>query len=198
MLRCQKQLGQWTNQKTRGLDPRTIYPLYFSYKTQMTSVIASLKSYGQFWSDARQSMLNAATPKALTYNHSAPFKDMTYAGAQITVQYTGVYEVIPSIQFKRLSGGGATNCDVWLRVNGTDVPDSAIQVVCPQGTTNNEAFCCFAILLSLNAGDNFEVVFATTDYVHTVAETFPALTTPPDPYPRPAIPSIITTVKQIE
>ena len=197
MLRCQKQLGQWRNIKTRRLDLRTIYPLYFSPQTQMVSVIASLKSYGQFWSTIQQQMSSPSTPKTLTYNNSGPFKDMTYSGSQITVQYNGVYEVIPSIQLRRLSGGTATTADVWIRVNGFDLADSAIQTVVPGGSAT-ETFVCFAILLPLNAGDNFEVVFATNDPTNTVVEYFPAFTNPPDPYDRPAVPSIITTVKQLE
>lgn len=194
MLRIQKTV-QWGNPKIKAIDLRTIYPLTNLYQLQLEETM-SVKSYGQFWSNARQQMVNAATPKVLTYTNSGPVKNLSYSGSEIITVGAGVYEFIPSIQIKRITGGTATTADVWVRVNGNNVPDSAIQVAVPGGTTN-ESFLCFSILLTLNAGDRVEVVFATPDWTATVAEYFAAQTVPPSIYARPAIPSIITTVKQL-
>jgi hypothetical protein len=196
MLRCQKQLGQWRNQKVRPLDLRTIYPLYLEGITQ-EPMPAFLASYGQFWSNTTQAMANASTPKALTYDLSGPVKNINYSGSEITVISSGVYQLGFSIQFARDTGNASTTCDVWLRVNGTDVPDTATQVVTPQGPTTSEIFMTVPIMLSLSSGQRVEVMFATDDPTNTKAYAFPALTNPPDPFTRPAVPSIITTIIQI-
>jgi len=133
----------------------------------------------------------ASTPTAITYNSADVTNGIDLvigSPSQIRVSKTGLYQVQFSIQFDK-TGGGTSQVDVWLRVNGTDVPDSASQVVV--AGTNGETVLTVPYMLNLNALDRIEVVFASTDATMEVA-SFPALTTP---YVRPAIPSIITTVQ---
>jgi hypothetical protein len=82
--------------------------------------------------------------------------------------------------------------DVWLRKNGTNIPFTGSQttVIGPSG----EVVLTVPILLQLNANDYIEVIFASAEATMAVT-AFPATTAPPDPYTRPAIPSIITTIK---
>jgi hypothetical protein len=136
----------------------------------------------------------ASTPTAITYNLADVTNGIDLvigAPSQIRVSKTGLYQVQFSIQFDK-TGGGTSQVDVWLRVNGIDVPDSASQVVV--AGTNGETVMTVPQFLTLNALDRIEVVFASTDATMEVA-SFPAWTTPGDPYDRPAIPSIITTVQ---
>jgi hypothetical protein len=133
----------------------------------------------------------ASTPTAITYNSADVTNGIDLvigSPSQIRVSKTGLYQVQFSIQFDK-TGGGTSQVDVWLRVNGTDVPDSASQVVV--AGTNGETVLTVPQFLTLNALDRIEVVFASTDATMEVA-SFPAITSP---YIRPAIPSIITTVQ---
>jgi hypothetical protein len=136
----------------------------------------------------------ASTPTAITYNLADVTNGIALvigSPSQIRVSKTGLYQVQFSIQFDK-SGGGTSQVDAWLRKNGTDIPDSATQVVV--AGTNGETVMTVPYMLNLNANDFIEVVFASTDA--TVAVTsFPAWTTPGNPYNRPAVPSIITNVQ---
>ena len=192
MLRIQK-VGQWSNPKEYAVDLRTKYPLSL-LALQQTEMPASLFAYGQFWSTTTQSMADASTPKPLTYDDSGPLKNMSYSGSEITVALGGIYQIAFSIQFARSSGNASTKCDAWVRINGTDVPESATQVVTPQGPTTSEIFMTVPIMVTLTAGQKVEIVFATDDYLNTHAYYFPAISTP---YIRPAIPSIITTLMKV-
>jgi len=133
----------------------------------------------------------ASTPTAITYNSADVTNGIDLvigSPSQIRVSKTGLYQVQFSIQFDK-TGGGTSQVDVWLRVNGVDVPDSASQVVV--AGTNGETIMTIPQFLNLNALDRIEVVFASTDASMEVA-SFPAITSP---YIRPAIPSIITCVQ---
>lgn len=111
--------------------------------------------------------------------------------SQIQVSKTGLYEICFSIQLDKV-GGGTSVCDAWLRKNGADIPYSASQVVV--AGTNGETVLTVPYFLNLNANDIIEVVFASTDATMAVT-AFPQWTTPPNPYPRPAVPNIILCVK---
>jgi len=119
---------------------------------------------------------------------------VTTPGSQIQVSRDGNYEFIFSVQFDK-SGGGVDVVDAWVRVNGNDVPQSASQVVV--NGTNGETVLTVNTFLTLNAGDTVEAVFASQDSTMIVA-AFPAWTVAGgDPYDRPAIPSIIATIKSL-
>ena len=133
----------------------------------------------------------ASTPTAITYNSADVTNGVDLvvgAPSQIRVSKAGLYQVTFSIQFDK-TGGGTSQVEAWLRVNGNDVPDSATQIVV--AGTNGETVMTVPQFLTLNALDRIEVVFASTDATMEVA-SFPAQTVP---YIRPAIPSIITCVQ---
>ena len=112
----------------------------------------------------------------------------------IEVKEAGTYELIFSIQFDK-SGGGTSPVDAWVRVNGNDVPDSGSQTTV-QGN-NGETVLTVNTFLVLAANDTVEIVFASSDATMAVT-AFPAWTVAGgDPYDRPAIPSIIVTMKAL-
>ena len=192
MLKVQK-VGQWSNPKAYAVDLRTIYPLSL-LGSEQTEMPSTLFAYGQFWSTTQQAMANASTPRALTYDDSGPVKNTSYNGSEITVAIGGDYMITFSIQFIRLSGGGETAADAWIRINGNDVPESATRVITPQSSSNTEAFMTVGLMATLQSGSKLEVVFASPDYQNTVAEYIAASSSP---YIRPAIPSIITTLMKV-
>jgi hypothetical protein len=108
--------------------------------------------------------------------------------SRIYVRNDGTYKVLFSLQLAN-SNNDAEYADVWFRVNGTDVSDSAKRFGLPArkstgdpshltGTTSH--------VLDLNAGDYIEIAGATSS-TNVSLEHFTATTT--TPYTRPAIPS---------
>jgi hypothetical protein len=83
------------------------------------------------------------------------------------------------------TAGGAHNAWIWLRKNGTDIPNSAT-VLRIEGN-NTEAVAAWNFLLSMNAGDYFELKWEVSD-VSVSLHADPATAV------HPAIPSIILTV----
>jgi len=109
---------------------------------------------------------------------------------QVVVPITGTYRYDYSLQLDQ-NTGGTTPVDIWIRVNGVNVPRSASQVTLQ--AQQGEVFPMVSYTLELNANDYVECVFAsaeTTVQALAVAEwTFPI-----NPYTRPAIPSIIVNM----
>jgi len=148
--------------------------------------------YGTFSSVNTQTVSAANTPTEITHDTvevAIGGVDISGAGG-IYLPVAGNYLVSVSIQLDK-SGGGVSPCDFWLRLNGVDVPRSASQVVV--NGTNGETLAAVVSITAATAGQILSVIFASSD--NTMAATaFPAWVTPGDPYDRPAIPSIITTV----
>lgn len=150
---------------------------------------------GSFLSTATQTQTGgvANTPTAIIFDTTTVSNGIALTGtpSQIKVMYTGLYEFLYSAQLDK-SGGGADNCDIWLRKNGVDIPDTSSQFVVqgPQG----EVVPTVSYFLQLAANDVIEVVFASADSTMAISY-FPAWTTPTDPYDRPAVPGIIANMK---
>ena len=110
------------------------------------------------------------------------------SGSRITVAYPGVYNIQFSAQFTR-SNSGTDVVSVWFAKNGTDLPNSCTDIVLTGGAAASAIVASWNYLISLNAGDYFEIVWSTPD-TH-VAITYGGTRTSPV---RPAVPSVIATV----
>lgn len=130
------------------------------------------------------------TPTPITFNTTTASSGITLGSpaSRIVVPAAGRYEFIFSGQLDK-SGGGTSDCDVWIRRNGTDIPDSASQFAV--AGTNGEVVMSVDYFLDLSANDYIEVVFASPDNSMAIT-AFPAQVSP---YARPSIPSIIATMK---
>jgi hypothetical protein len=109
------------------------------------------------------------------------------SSSQITVAKTAIYEVYYSIQIARTSGGSPEYVYIWLKKNGSDVPDTNGRVQI--NSNNGDQLPIVPYILSLNAGDYVEFAIQATD------GSFQLLTTTPSIGPR--IPSIIIGIKEI-
>jgi hypothetical protein len=148
---------------------------------------------GAFSDDTDQTQTGgiASTPTPILFNSTDVSNGISLVlgnASRMRVSQTGLYELIFSIQLDK-SGGGVSPCDVWLRKNGTDIPNSGSQIVV--AGNNGETVLTVPFFLQLVANDYIEIVFSSTDATMTVT-SFNAITTP---YVRPAIPSIIATMK---
>jgi hypothetical protein len=154
---------------------------------------------GSFSSSQSQTQTGgvANTPTPITFDTTAIADGVTLFGtlptSTVRVSTAGRYEIIFSIQFDK-SGGGTDDVDAWVRINGNDLARSASQIVV--NGTQGETVLTVPIMVDLLANDDIEIVFASGDAT-MAATAFPAWVTPGDPYDRPAIPSIILTVKSV-
>lgn len=120
------------------------------------------------------------------------------APGSATADFAGVYKITYSLQFINTSNA-AHFATVWLRVNGTDLPNSSTKFIIPARKSGSEfAFVCgySEVCFEIQAGDEIELYWATdlagspsVDGVYIFAEA--AQTTP---FARPSIPSAIGSI----
>lgn len=111
------------------------------------------------------------------------------ADTKFTVPATGIYKLIPSIQY--IGVGGNTALTIWLKVNGTNVPDSSTYTVVKNA---EEGVITTEYLLAMNAGDYVQIVAIAATQDVTV-NYIAGGGTGADAYP--AAPGIITNMYRI-
>jgi hypothetical protein len=106
-----------------------------------------------------------------------------------TVPESGIYKIIPSIQFLTTTGNGGLA--MWIKVNGSNSADTSTFLA----TKNNEqGVLTTEYLLDLLASDQVQVWALAT--AHDVVLTYIASGgTPPNDYP--AAPGVITNMYRI-
>ena len=107
--------------------------------------------------------------------------------SRIYVAETGVYNIQYSLQIDHGSGNAA-RIYVWLRINGVDVPNTAIKAVI-QGS-DSEIVLAWNYLETLKSNDYFELMWST-DNPDVIIAAFAASA------PVPEIPSVILTVQWV-
>jgi hypothetical protein len=112
------------------------------------------------------------------------------ADTKFVVASAGTYNLQFSCQIESTGGGSAQTMDIWLAINGNNVPYSNTQVV---GNSNNgRSVAAWNFVEPMNAGDYFELKFRVSDVrlglAYDIATINPT---------RPEIPSVIVTVTQV-
>lgn len=117
-----------------------------------------------------------------------------------TAQYAGIYKITYSLQFAN-TANAPHDATVWLRVNGTDIPNSATQFSLPaRKSTSVPSYVCgySEVVFQMEVGDVVELYWATdlagdpntaVDGVYMYQDDAQT-----SPYPRPAIPSAIGSI----
>ena len=113
---------------------------------------------------------------------------------RITFANTGIYNIQFSSQFQNASNSDA-DVTIWIRKNGTDVAGSAGFIQVPKRISagaGNEGHVVVGwnYLLSIVAGEYYELVWSTTDAANVTMEYYPAGSPPP------STASVILTVTQ--
>jgi uncharacterized protein (DUF736 family) len=142
--------------------------------------------YGSFYDTTDQTAAAINTAYAMTFN-STDLSKGVYIGAPTSRIYVDTHNIY-NIQFSAQlinAAGGAHNAWIWLRKNGADVTNSATTVRV-QGN-NTELVAAWNFLLSMNAGDYFELMWEVSD-------VSVSLFNDPATAVHPAIPSVILTV----
>lgn len=142
--------------------------------------------YGSFYDTTDQTAAAINTAYAMTFNTTALSQGVTIGSptSRVYVDRPNIYNAQFSAQFIN-TAGGAHRVWVWLRKNGTDVPDSA-GAIRIEGN-NSELVVAWNYLVQMNAGDYFELMWEVSDTA--VSLHYDAATAV-----HPAIPSIILTV----
>jgi hypothetical protein len=142
--------------------------------------------YGSFYDTTDQTAAAINTAYGMTFN-TTDITNGVYIGSptsRVYVDTVNVYNIQFSAQLIN-TAGGAHNAWIWLRKNGTDIPNSATALRI-EGN-NTEAVAAWNFLLSMNAGDYFELMWEVSDLsVSLHADPATAV--------HPAIPSVILTV----
>ena len=106
--------------------------------------------------------LTAGTAAVIAHD-TVPFSygitTTTGANTRFTVPATGVYKIIPSFQYVCTAGNAGLT--IWLRVNGTNVPDSSTYTVVKNA---EEGVITTEYLLEMNAGDFVQIVALATTH----------------------------------
>ena len=143
-------------------------------------------AYGSFYDTTTQTAAATGTAYAMTFN-TTDLSSGVYLGSptsRVYVSETTIYDIQFSAQLDNTSGGDHL-AYIWLRINGTDVANSASEVRLKGN--NAELVAAWNFLASLNADDYFELMWSVSDtgvQIKTVAAASPV----------PGIPSVILTV----
>ena len=123
--------------------------------------IASPKAYGRFAGLSTQSAAAIATAYKVDFDATYLGNGVTMVGlTDATVTATGIYNFQYSLQFLKATAGPGEYY-FWVRVNGANVVVSARGVT----VTNNGIYAIGVgnIILSLNAGDYFTLMWSVSD-----------------------------------
>jgi hypothetical protein len=141
--------------------------------------------YGSFYDTTTQTATVINTAKAITFNTTDLSQGVVLATtSRVQVDTEGIYDFQTSIQLDKTAGGTAI-FDLWFRLNGVDVADSASRIRI-QGN-NAEIFSSLNYFFDLKANDYVELMFSVTDLGVEITAFAAAA-------PVPGIPSIILTV----
>lgn len=149
--------------------------------------------YGAFSDTTSQNIAVANTPYPVTMNTTdlvdGIYLNSTYT-SRIVCPSSGIYNFQFSLQLQSTSASTKV-CAIWARKNGTDIANTSTDITI-QGS-NTQQVAAWNFMLEMNAGDYFELVWASdstsVSLYHSAAQT--------SPYARPAIPSVIMTVAQV-
>jgi len=152
------------------------------------------RAYGQFYSTQDQTAA-ANTPTAVTFNNSDTFNAgvSVVSNTRITFAAAGDYDLYFNMQL-----ANAENSDhevtVWVRLNGTDVANSATRIVVPASGVGGTGFFAFNTILRVTSGQYVEVYWAPEDA--DVSLSYEAAE-PSTPFARPAIPSVVLNATRV-
>jgi hypothetical protein len=144
------------------------------------------KRYGSFYSTVTQTAAATSTAYPVTIN-STDISEGVYIGSptsRVYVDRVGTYNFQFSAQLLK-SGGGSGNVNIWYRVNGADIANSATIVTL--AGSSSAVVAAWNFVVEMNAGDYFELVWSTNNTnceIHATGASSPV----------PAVPSVILTV----
>lgn len=157
-------------------------------------LIMHVPHIGYFY-DTTDQAAAANTATAVTFNTPVLSKGVTLVdNTKITLSRKGTYNFQFSIVFANHEAADY-DVSVWLRKNGTNMVDSNtdITVAAKHGATSGKAVAAWNLFDQSLPGDYYEVMWSTP--INTIVIDYQAAQANPD---RPATPSVIMTVNEVE
>jgi hypothetical protein len=157
--------------------------------------ITSTYAYGQFWSNASQTVASANTEYIFSFNNADSNSNVVLgtgaSNSRIIINQTGLYNIQFSAQVDKALGGGTTaSAYIWFKKNGTAIPDSSGFVTLDQNLQVVQSWNVLANVTSV--GDYYEIAYAASSTVFS----FPTIAGNVS-VGYPASPSIIVTVTPV-
>jgi len=131
----------------------------------------------------------ANTVRIMTINNVADHNNIhVIDNSKITVTNTGIFNIQFSAQFDK-TDSGTDDFDIWLRIDGVDVPWSNTRIT----TTGNntKVVAAWNWMVAMNAGQYAQIAWSSADTNMRIFAQNPQ--TGPT---RPGIPSVIVTVQR--
>lgn len=167
---------------------RWLYNIYVS--------VENGRRYGSFYDTTTQSIAAINTAYPITLNSTAsktndgPMQYGVYIGSPTSRVYVDIsanYNIQFSLQLYS-SSASTKNVSIWLRINGTDAPDSATIITVSGSSAGTVAAWNFVV--NLTAGSYFELVWSADSTAVTIQSLAASS-------PRPAVPGVILTVTSL-
>lgn len=145
-------------------------------------------NYGSFYDTTTQTAAATNTAYAMTFNTTVEGSGVSIGSpaSRIVVSNTGVYNIQFSAQLDKTAGATGI-IYIWLRLNGTDISNSAGKIAI-QGTAA-QSIASWNYVLTLAINDYIQVMWSTDDTRCQILASAASA-------PVPAIPSVILTVTQ--
>jgi len=147
---------------------------------------------GSFFSNVAQTATaNTATVITLNNTDSNATIATTLSNSSVQVDFPGIYNYQFSAQLINVDTKD-WNVDIWLRVDGQDVFESATEITVPgkHGQGNGATVAAWNFLAYAQSNSVVDLVWATPSTDVSLGYK----TAQSSPYVRPSIPSVITTV----
>jgi hypothetical protein len=163
---------------------------------ETTSIAA--RNYGSFYDTSKQIASGVDTVDAIQLNSTdssatngiSIVNDTFGNPTEITVTKTSTYNIQFSAQLNRIGGGALRQTSIWLRKNGVDVPNTNTHISVQ--TNSNKVVAAWNFVISLNAGDNVQLMWSVEDIdIELLYEPQNLL------IPHPATPSVILTITEV-
>jgi len=170
-----------------SISPGVFESKSISGKILRESIVTSLPA-GAFHDNNTQTT-TANTPTAMLLRSTDIVENVSIvSNTQITVTQAGVYNVQFSAQIYRTSGGTSQHIDIWLRKNGTNVPNSNTKLNVNANTIYQVG--AWNWFVELGIGDHIEIFWQVS--ASTIQLQYEAPTTD-----HPATPSVIATINRV-
>lgn len=212
----QTEMGEVIIVKNSGANPLTVYPysasstinsagfgtinpdcaaLFFAVSNTLWEELQGfgrsvpILHYGAFSDTTTQEAASIDTPYAMTFNTTDASNGVSRGSptSRLVVDEQGVYNIQFSAQLDKKSGATGI-IHIWLRKNGTDVPNTASKIAI-QGTAA-EVVAAWNFIIQLEPSNYVELMWAVDD-TNVVLMAASATSN------WPAVPSVICTVTQV-
>lgn len=212
----QTEMGEVIIVKNSGANPLTVYPysasstinsagfgtinpdcaaLFFAVSNTLWEELQGfgrsvpILHYGAFSDTTTQEAASINTPYAMTFNTTDASNGVSRGSptSRLVVDEQGVYNIQFSAQLDKKSGATGI-IHIWLRKNGTDVPNTASKIAI-QGTAA-EVVAAWNFIIQLEPSNYVELMWAVDD-TNVVLMAASATSN------WPAVPSVICTVTQV-